>query len=84
MGRSLVELLGNVNDNGIVNDTLLAVNVVSKWRVRSDVDVFLVAEFQKLGLEETRVQLDLVSSRSDAAVVQNVLKLGDVKVGDTC
>lgn len=41
--RLLVELLGNVNDLGLVDDSRLASSVVTEWRVRSDDNVLLLA-----------------------------------------
>jgi hypothetical protein len=47
-------------------------------------DVLLGTEVQQLLLVKSRVELNLKSSRANAAVIQDMLDLGNVEVGKTC
>jgi hypothetical protein len=83
LSRSLSKLLCNLSNGRIIDSTVLAVNVVAKGRVGGDMDIFLGAEVQQFLLVESRVQFNLKSSRTNTAVIQNVLDLGNVEVGKT-
>lgn len=67
----------------IINDALLAIDIVAQRRVGGDMNVLLGTEFEKLRLEKTRMQFHLIDSRTNTTILENVFNSGDIKVGDT-
>jgi hypothetical protein len=55
----------------------------TKGREGSHDDVVLLAELHELELGEQRVQLDLVDSRDNLGLLEQLLEVGDGEVGDT-
>jgi hypothetical protein len=79
----LVQLFGNRFDNRVINNTVLTIDVVTERRVSCDGDFILLTELNQFGLLEGRVELNLEHRRTDTAVIQDVLNLLDVEVGET-
>jgi hypothetical protein len=69
LSRGLAELLCNTSDSRVIDSTILAVDVVTKRGVGSNMDVLLGTEVQQLLLVKSRVKFNLKSSRANTAVV---------------
>lgn len=65
----------------VVDNPILPIDVVSQRRVCRNMDIVLLAELEQLILVQAWVKLDLQSGGSDPRVIQNVLDLSDVEVG---
>lgn len=81
-GRS-TDTVGNLRDGLVLDEQGLTDHVVSEGRVFGDVNILLAAPLDELGLEETRVTLDLIDSGCDTSTVDQSLEVLLSVVRDT-
>jgi len=67
--------IGNLLDSLVLDKQRLAEHVVAEGGVLGDVDIVLSAPSDEVGLEETRVALDLVGGRNDTCAIDQSLQV---------
>ena len=75
--------LSHLMHEGVVHSARLTGLVVAQGRVGLDEDIFALAVLQQIRLGEVRMGLDLVDSRDDLGLLEEMLQTTDAKVGDT-